>query len=155
MSTPAFLLLSHAKMSVTTRQSKASLQSIFTSFGPPNEVHSDRGGAFVSKNFVEFLTLWGVRVSKTTSYHPQGNAQCERYNGVIWRTIQSRLLQAQLSKAAWDDEVGLVLANIRIQVCEATGMTPHERLFNFRRRSAFFSPKTRVDWAPLMVSLIG
>ena len=64
------------------------LKSLFTLFGPPLEVHSDRGGAFISKNFINFLHKWGVRPSRTTSYHPEGNGQCERYNGVIWNTVQ-------------------------------------------------------------------
>lgn len=36
---------------------------------------------------VETISL-GTRSGHMTPYHPQGNGQCEQYNGIIWKTIQ-------------------------------------------------------------------
>ena len=63
------------------------LNQLFTLCGTPNYIHSDRGSAFLSQELKEFLTRRGVATSKTTPYHPSGNGQCERYNGIIWKSV--------------------------------------------------------------------
>ena len=46
------------------------------------------GKSFMSKRLRKFLHERGVATSQTTPYHPQGNGQCEQYNGIIWKNIQ-------------------------------------------------------------------
>ena len=59
-----------------------SLNQIFIEFGMLSYIHSDRGTPFLSK---EYLTNLRIATSQTTPYHSQGNGQCERYNGIIWK----------------------------------------------------------------------
>ena len=59
------------------------LKQLFTLFGTPGFVHSDRGPAFMSRELISFLTNCGIACSKTLIHNAQGNGQCERYNGVI------------------------------------------------------------------------
>ena len=69
------------------------LTSLFSLFGPPHCIHSDRGTAFESREFQAFLKEWNILKSRTTPYHPAGNGQVERMNGTLWQTIRLRLSQ--------------------------------------------------------------
>ena len=68
------------------------LTQIFTLFGMPFCIHSDRGASFMFEEFRNFLHSKGINPSRTTPYNPQGNGQVERTNGTIWRTISLSLL---------------------------------------------------------------
>ncbi|GFW63993.1 putative retrovirus-related pol polyprotein from transposon opus [Trichonephila clavipes] len=57
----------------------------------PSFIHSDRGSSFMSHELKSFLTSQGIATSRTTPYNPAGNGQVERYNGIIWKTIQLAL----------------------------------------------------------------
>ena len=63
------------------------LRSIFSIFGAPAQLHSDRGSTFECAEFQNFLTSWGVHKTRTTPYHPQGNGQVEKLNGTFWRAV--------------------------------------------------------------------
>lgn len=63
------------------------LSELFTVFGVPAYVHSDRGTSFMSSEVKSFLLERGVATSRTTPYNPQGNGQVERYNAIIWRVV--------------------------------------------------------------------
>ena len=64
------------------------LSQMFSTFGMPNFVHSDRGASFMSHEFKTHLHCKGVVTSRTTPYNPTGNSQCERYNQTIWRIVR-------------------------------------------------------------------
>ena len=112
------------------------LTHLFSIFGMPAYVHSDRGSAFMSAELREFLTGLGVATSRTTPYNPEGNSQCERYNGTIWRAINLAMEGKKLSKGLWESVLPDVLHSIRSLLCTATNCTPHERMFTHTRRSA-------------------
>ena len=67
------------------------LSEVFSVFGMPDFVHSDRGSNFLSAEVATYLHSMGVATSKTTPYNPRGNGLCERYNGTIWQTIELAL----------------------------------------------------------------
>ena len=67
------------------------LESIFVLCGMPNFANSDLGASFMSRELHEFVTIKGVSTSRNASFHPIGNGQCERYNGIIWKSIQLKL----------------------------------------------------------------
>ena len=111
------------------------LFQIFTIFGTPSYIHSDRGTSFVSKDLREYLTSLGIASSRTTPYNPQGNGQCERYNGIIWKHISMALASNNLKESQWESVLPTVLHSIRSLLCTATNATPHERLFSYQRKS--------------------
>ena len=113
----------------------ACLVQLFTLFGTPAYVHSDRGSSFMSRELQEYLASKGIATSRTTSYNPQGNGQAERYNGTIWRTITMALRSQNLPTECWQDMLPDALHSIRSLLCTATNATPHERIFGFARRS--------------------
>ena len=73
--------------------------------------------------------------SKSTLYHPIGNGQCERYNGIIWKGVQLALKSHNLQFSNWEMVLPSVLHSMRSLLSTATNNTPHERLFTFQRRS--------------------
>ena len=69
----------------------AALRNLFTVFGNPAYIHSDRGKPFMSNELKGYLTQMGIATSKSTPYHPQGNGLVERYNGTIWCYIMLKV----------------------------------------------------------------
>ena len=112
------------------------LVQIFSVFGLPGYVHSDRGSGFMSQELRSFLSRLGVATSRTTPYNPRGNGQCKRYNGIIWKAILLALHSKGLPPERWE----LILPDVLHSICSllstATNATPHERFFCFQRRSA-------------------
>lgn len=82
-----------------------------------------------------FLTSQGVATSRTTPYNPRGNGQCERFNGIIWKTILLALKTNNLNARHWEEVLDIALHSIRSLLCTATNMTPHERMFMHPIRS--------------------
>lgn len=120
---------------VSTNSVIACLSQIFSVFGMSSYVHSDRGSAFMSREFKQYLAERGISKSQTTPYNPTGNSQCERYNGVIWKTIMLSLKSKNLPETHWEHVLMDALHSIRSLLCTATNLTPHERLFNYVRKS--------------------
>ncbi|XP_059045822.1 uncharacterized protein LOC131841533 [Achroia grisella] len=121
---------------LTAETVKRKLTQLFAIFGVPTFVHSDRGTSFVSSELKEFLCSLGVATSYSSPYNPQGNGQTERYNGIIWKTIQLSLMSLKLPISAWESVITQTLHCIRSLLCTSTGCTPHERMFSHPRRSS-------------------
>lgn len=113
------------------------LESIFGLCGMPSFIHSDQGPSFISQELKMYLSQKGVATSKTTPYHPIGNGQVERYNGIIWKAICLTLESHGLKNQHWEMVLPEVLHSVRSLLCTATNETPHERFFRFQRRSSF------------------
>ena len=111
-------------------------RDLFSLFGCPASVHSDRGKSFMSREFNEFMYQNGIIITHTTPYHPTGNAQCERANGTIWRAVQLSLLSQGLPEECWEEVLPSVLHSIRSLLCVPINCTPHERIFQYPRKSS-------------------
>ncbi|GFU65989.1 retrovirus-related Pol polyprotein from transposon opus [Trichonephila clavipes] len=111
------------------------LKNIFSIFGMPSFIHSDRGSSFMSHELKSFLTSQGIATSRTTPYNPAANGQVERYNGIIWKTIQLALRSNSMKTEQWEVVIQTALHSICSLLCTATNATPHERMFSHPRRS--------------------
>ena len=67
------------------------LSQLFSIFGMPDMIHSDRATDFLSEELRKYLREKGIATSKTSRYHPQGNGQVEKLNGTLWKAIQVTL----------------------------------------------------------------
>lgn len=111
------------------------LCSIFSLFGMPSYIHSDRGSSFMSTELKNWLHSKNVATSRTSPYNPRGNGQCERYNATIWKSITLACKSRNLDIKFWETVLPDALHSIRSLLCTATNTTPHERMFNYPRLS--------------------
>ena len=112
-----------------------SLSRMFSMFGMPAYIRSDRGASFLSREVQTFLHDGGVTTSRTTPYNPSGNGQIEKYNDIIWKSILLAWKSKSLPVQNWQNVLPDALHSIRSLLCTSTNQTPHERFFSFPRRS--------------------
>uniref|UniRef100_A0A8C6M8E9 Gypsy retrotransposon integrase-like protein 1 n=1 Tax=Nothobranchius furzeri TaxID=105023 RepID=A0A8C6M8E9_NOTFU len=105
---------------------KTLVDKYFTHYGLPTRIHSDQGRDFESKLIKELLKMLGVRKSRTTPYHPQGDPQPERFN----RTLLSMLgTLSQENKRWWSQHVVRLVHAYNSTKCDATGYSPYFLMF--------------------------
>ncbi len=117
----------HAIPTVTSLDSagvaRLFLEHIWHHHGLPEEVISDRGPTFVSNFSRKLAALLGVRLTPSTSYHPQTDGQTERVNQEIevylWVFVSHR-------QDDWADWLLLAEFAYNNKVHTATHQTPFE-----------------------------
>ncbi|MGH0119484.1 UNVERIFIED_CONTAM: hypothetical protein FKN15_076708 [Acipenser sinensis] len=97
-------------------------QEIFTRWGTPKYLVSDRGAQFTCGVLIEVCKKWGVTRKLTTSYHPQSNLT-ERVNRTLKPMIASFVGQNQQLWDQWLPEFRFAINSAKQ---ETTGFTPAE-----------------------------
>ena len=59
------------------------LENLYKHFGLPDKIISDQGPQFASRTFVELLKSLGIKLSLSTTYHPQMDGTTEQVNQEI------------------------------------------------------------------------
>ena len=77
-------------------------------FGIPEDISSDRGSQFTSALWTEIAKHLGVKVHRTTAFHPQANGMVERFN----RSLKTAL-KARLTGNNWVEKLPWVLLGLR------------------------------------------
>ncbi|KAK7909570.1 hypothetical protein WMY93_014254 [Mugilogobius chulae] len=77
-------------------------------FGVPLDMTSDRGSQFTSELWNAVAKSLGVKLHRTTAYHPQANGLCERFH----RSMKASL-RASLVDSCWTDRLPWVLLGLR------------------------------------------
>jgi hypothetical protein len=95
-------------------------------YGIPQQLHSDQGRQFEAKLFQEMCTLLGIRKSRTTPLHPQGDGQCERANRTLLDVVAKL---ARENPRDWDEQLPYAMAAYRSSVHRVTGETPNRLMF--------------------------
>lgn len=120
-----FVLLKPLRKASASEIARFLEKEVFHMFGVPESIWSDNGTQFVSKEFKDLLTCYGVEHIRTATHSPQSNAS-ERVNRSILAAIRSYISQDQQD---WDVEISAIGSALRNNVHESTGFTPHYLVF--------------------------
>ncbi|GKF82198.1 retrotransposon protein, putative, ty1-copia subclass, partial [Tanacetum coccineum] len=63
---------------------------------------SDRGGEYISQEFLDHLKEHGITSHRTPPYTPQHNGMSERRNKTLLDMVRSMMSQTTLPKSFWD-----------------------------------------------------
>lgn len=96
-------------------------ENIFSRFGVPRVLISDRGTHFLNDLIEELTTTYGIDHRKTTPYHPQTNGLAERVNQTIVRILRKTI---QDNKRDWDTKLNAALWAYRTTFKVTTKQTP-------------------------------
>ncbi|XP_073711543.1 uncharacterized protein [Misgurnus anguillicaudatus] len=103
----------------------------FVHYGLPARIHSDQGRDFESKLIQDLLMMLGIRKSRTSPYHPQGDPQPERFN----RTLLSMLGTLDLKqKQKWSQKISQLVHAYNCSQNDATGYSPYLLMFGREAR---------------------
>jgi len=106
-----------------TTVARALVTHVFSKFGAPLQLLTDRGSEFESELFQELMKWMEIDKLRTTAYRPSCNGVVERFH----RTLNSMLGKAVgESQRDWDERLPLVLAAYRATPHESTGLSPNK-----------------------------
>ncbi|XP_030594321.1 uncharacterized protein LOC115786334 [Archocentrus centrarchus] len=106
-------------------------EKYFVHYGLPARIHSDQGRDFESRLIKELLSMLGIRKSRTSPYHPQGDAQPERFN----RTLLSMLGTLDTAnKRNWSQYISHLVHAYNCTKNDATGHSPYFLMFGREAR---------------------
>ena len=116
---------------IRTKTIKAVLLKFFTTFGLPEEVQSDRGTNFTSREFQNMLNCLNVKHVLSSAYHPESQGALERFHATLKTMIRTFCLDQPKS---WDEGIPLLLFAAREVVQESLGFSPFELVFGHQVR---------------------
>jgi len=99
---------------------------ILTRFGVPSRIISDNGPAFSSADFTTFCFKYGILLSHSSNYYPQGNGLAESSNKNLISILKKIIGE---NKRSWDSKIKFALWADRITIKQSTGKSPFELVY--------------------------
>ena len=106
-------------------------RAIYTKFGIPEVIHSDRGQTFLSNVLKQVNELLSIKHTVTTPYRPQSNGTCERLNSTILSRIRTLLPN---EKSRWHLHLDSLMLAYNSTVHESTQTSPFYIMFGRKPR---------------------
>ena len=102
-------------------------RDIFTRYGAPKTIISDRGKNFMSKLISALCEIFQVTRHHTSSYHPQTNSACERMNSVIAQSLRAYCHENQKD---WPQKLPGIMMAYRMGIStQSTQFSPYFLVF--------------------------
>ena len=111
---------------------KLLVDHVFSVFGVPLQLLSDKGAEFESLLMRELCCRLGIDKIRTTSYKPSTNGGCERFHRSLHSMIGKVVSKNQRE---WDLHIPFILAAYRALVHESTGYSPNYLMFGRETRA--------------------
>ncbi|GJU78045.1 reverse transcriptase domain-containing protein [Tanacetum coccineum] len=102
---------------------KRFLKSLFTHFGTPRAIISDRDTHFCNDQFAKVMLKYGVTHRLSTAYHPQTSGQVEVSNRGLKRILERTVGE---NRASWSDKLEDALWAFRTAFKTPIGCTPYK-----------------------------
>ena len=119
------------KTQETSEVARVLYDEVFTKFGAPVSILTDRGQTFLSKLVTNLCQLFDVKRTKTSSFRPQCNSQAETFNKTILKCLRCYCENQE----DWADYLQGIMAAYRATPCLAsTGLSPFRVLFGTEMR---------------------
>jgi transposase InsO family protein len=118
--------------SITAANAVEFIREIMYRFGVPNNIITDNGTQFTTREFKNFCSDSGIKINYASVSHPQSNDQVERSNDMILQGLKPRIF-ARLKPYAgkWIKELPSVLWALRTTPSHAMGHTWFSLVYGF------------------------
>ena len=118
----------YAQCFVTNNQRASTVARVlvdrfFTVYGWPDKILTDRGGSFENILFKEICEMAKIRKLRTSSYHPQTNGQCERFNKTLINMLGTLPNSAKKKWQIW------IPTLVHAYNCTTSGVTGYSPYF--------------------------
>ncbi|CAH1253110.1 RTL1 [Branchiostoma lanceolatum] len=100
---------------------RALIDTWITRFGVPYQLHSDQGRDFDSQIVHTLCQELGIKKTRTTAYHPEGDGMVERFNRTVCQILT---MYVNDSHTDWDARLQSALFAYRTSVHSSTDYTP-------------------------------
>ncbi|GJX13954.1 reverse transcriptase domain-containing protein [Tanacetum coccineum] len=119
------------------------LKQLFSRFGTPRAIISDRGTHFCNDQFSKVLQKYGVTHRLSTSYHPQTSGQVEVSNRGLKRILERTVGE---HRARWADKLDDALWAFRTAYKTPIVCTPYKLVYG-KACHLFIELKHKAYWA--------
>ncbi|GJW31782.1 reverse transcriptase domain-containing protein [Tanacetum coccineum] len=102
------------------------LKSLFSRFGAPRAIISDRGTHFCNDKFARVMSKYGVTHHLSTPYHPQTSDQFKVTNRGLKRILERTVRE---NHASWSDKLDDALWAFRTTYKTPIGCTPYKLVY--------------------------
>ncbi|GJS99647.1 reverse transcriptase domain-containing protein [Tanacetum coccineum] len=102
------------------------LKSLFSRFGAPRAIISDRGTHFYNDKFDKVMSKYGVTHHLSTAYHPQTSGQVEVKNRGLKRILERTVGE---NRASWSNKLDDALWAFRTAYKTLIGCTPYKLVY--------------------------
>jgi hypothetical protein len=106
-------------------------ERIITIFGVPSKITTDNSKSLSSLALVEFCFKYGIVLSHSSNYYPQGNGLAESSNKNLMNIIKKVVGE---NKRSWDNKIKYNLWADRITTKNSIGKTPFELVYELEAK---------------------